>query len=116
MDLGSLYDLVRSINFDTHGVEATVTRPYPDDTPITTRVIWALPTTDPFPVSGEFGRQEARRVMALRRDEVPTVPKHTIVLAPERAGGTIQRWRVEGPDRIEADHARMVVVPDPEPY
>ncbi len=116
MDLGALRSLVRDINFGVHGMPATVTRPFPDDTPIVTRVVWVLPSTDAVPLGADFQRQDVRRVVALRRDEVPTVPTRTIVVAPETAGGADQRWRVEGPERMEADHGRYVVVLDPIPY
>lgn len=120
MDWGSLRSLVRDINFELQvdSVPATVTRPlpYPDDTPITTRAIWVLPSTEAVPFGSDFQRQEDRHVLALRRDEVPTVPTKTIVEAPETPGGTVKRWRVEGPDRLESDHGRYVVVPDPLPY
>jgi hypothetical protein len=115
-DLGALRSLVRDINFDVHGIPATVTRPYPHDTPIETRIIWALPSTDAVPFGSEFQRQESKRVMAFRLDEVPTVPTKTIVVAPEAAGGVDQRWRVEGPERLESDHGRYIVVLDPLPY
>lgn len=115
MDLSGLRTLVRDLNFDTHGVPATVTRPFPDATAIETNAIWLTPTTDGFGGS-DLHRQEPRRILCLNRDEVPTVPRGTIVLAPEAFGGATLRWRVEGPDRIDADHTRVIVVPDPEPY
>lgn len=117
MNLSELRAVVREVNFATHGVSATVTRPAPDDTAITTRVIWITPITDD---GGGFGssmqRREARRQVAIRFDDVPTVPRGTILVAASAFGGTAQRWRVEGPDRLEADHGRYIVVSDPEPY
>lgn len=116
MDFGSVRSLALGIEFDVLGLPATVTRPYPDDTPIATRVVWVLPATDGMPTGIELQRQEARRVMAIRLEDVPTVPRGTIVEAPEVGGADDQRWRVEGPDRVEADHVRVIVVPDPAPY
>lgn len=99
--------------FEAFGVAATVTRPAPEDTDIDTTVVWESPLTEAMPGAGEFSRQEWRRVMSLRLDEVPTAPRGTIILAPEVKGGTIERWRVEGPDRIVPDLVRVVVVRDP---
>lgn len=116
MDLGPLRALVRDLNFAAHGFPITVTRPYPDDEEIETRGIWVLPLTVDTPGGIEFTRRDPQRVLALRKDEVPTVPRGTVVLAPEYSGGEDRRWRVEGPERIEADHVRVLVVADPEPY
>ena len=116
MDLGPLRALVRDLNFAAHGFPITVTRPYPDDEAIETRGIWVLPLTVDGPSQQEFTRRDPNRVIALRKDEVETVPRGTIIDAPEYSGGTARRWRVEGPERIEADHVRVLVVADPEPY
>ena len=40
MDLGPLRTLALEINLAAHGVSATVTRPAPDDTPVSTTGIW----------------------------------------------------------------------------
>lgn len=116
MDLSSLRSLVHAINFASHGVQAIVTRPYPDDAPIQTDIIWAQPTTEALSRGFEIQRQEAREVVALSRSDVPTVPRGTIIVAPGPFGGPTGRWRVEGPERIERDHVRVVVVSDPVPY
>lgn len=113
MDLGSLRSLARDVSFDTHGVDATVTRPFPDDAPITTRVIWVTATMEDVPAGLDLQRREARRSLAVRRDDVPTVPRGTIVLAPEPEGGAAQRWRVENPLRSDTATVRVVVVADP---
>lgn len=109
MDLGSLRTLALSVNFATHGVDATVTRPAPDDTPIAARVIFLTPETEDYPIGGEFTRRDAARVVALRRSEVPTVPIRTVIQAPELAGGTVKTWRVDGVAKVEADQVRVTV-------
>lgn len=113
MNLNGLRSLVREINFSTHGLDATVTRPYPDDTAIATRAIWLLPLTEDAVDGSELQRKEPRRLLALRRDEVPTVPRGTIVDVPEWGSDVGARWRVDGVDRIDPDHTRVVVVADP---
>lgn len=112
MDLGPLRALALDLNFSAHGVPATVTRPAPDDIPIDTRVIWVTPITQDAPFSGAFAKQEPRRIAALRKDEVPTVPIRTAIVAPEKAGDVERGWRVDGIEREEADHVRVTVILD----
>lgn len=100
--------------FEAFGVPATVTRPEPDDTPIATSVIWeSWPTED---AAGGFAvqRREPRRVLAMRLDQVPTVPRGTVIQAPEQAGAAIKRWKVDGFDRLETEIGRYIVIPFPD--
>jgi hypothetical protein len=113
----SYIDLVRNINFANQigAVDAVVTRPAPDDTPIDTRVIWITTRSEDVPIGAEFTRREPnQRVMALRRDQVPTVPRGTIVLAPEQRGGPILGWRVDSFELQEVDNHRVRVLRAPE--
>lgn len=114
MDLGSLRALALDLNLSAHGVPATVTRPAPGNTPIETRVIWVTPITDLMPEGMAFQRREQSKVLAIPRDEVPTVPKGTTIVAPGPPGGdtTPYTWKVDGTDRIDADHTRVTVVKD----
>lgn len=107
MDLGSVRDLALSVNFSAHGVPATVTRPL--ENAITTRIIWITPISDDVPSGLDLRRNEPQRIAALRRDEVPTVPRLTVIEAPEKAGGAVERWLVDGTERTEADHVRVMV-------
>jgi hypothetical protein len=102
--------LALDLNLSAHGVDVTVTRPAPDDTAIATRGIWLTTETVDVP-AGEFSRREPRRVMALRRANVPTVPRGTLIEAPEKSGDAVTVWRVDGIDRLEADHVRVIVLP-----
>ena len=115
MAVGALRALVLQTNISTHGVDITVTRPAPDDEPIETQGIWLTPITEDVPGAVEFQRREPRGVMAIARATVSTVPRGTLILAPEQAGGPVKRWRVDGLERQEADHNRVVVVSDPDP-
>jgi hypothetical protein len=47
--------------------------------------------------------------MALRRDEVPSVPAGTIIVAPELPDGEPETWVVDGHERQEGDHQRVIV-------
>jgi hypothetical protein len=113
VDLGPLRTLVRDVSFDTLGVDATVTRPYPDDAAIPTRIVWIRPAAEDAPFGGDIQRRTARRVLALRRDEVPTVPRGTVITAPDPEGGAARQWRVEGPDRVDTATVRVIVVEEP---
>jgi hypothetical protein len=106
MDLAALRARVLTANFFAHGVACTVTRPAPDDEPITTTAIWLTTTTEDAPV-GEFSRREPRRVIALQKSDVPTCKRGTEITAPEL--GESRTWIVDGVDRSEADHWRAVV-------
>lgn len=100
-----------SVAMACFGVPATVTRPAPDATPIETTAVWVPSATEGQPIGMEFQRQVAIRVLALPRDLVPTVPRGTLVVAPEMLGGDVRTWRVDSTDRIEYDHTRVVVLP-----
>jgi len=111
MDVGSLRSLVLSRNQAWHGVTATVTRPAPDDTPVSTTGIWSpfSPQQDDQPVGTDFRRREPRRVMALPRADLTNVPRGTSVVAPESPGGTDKTWVVDGLERVEADTWRVIL-------
>ena len=109
MELGSLRTLALDLNMSAHGVDATVTRPAPDDDPITTRAILMTTQTEDAPMGAEFTRRDPIRVLVLRRDEVPTVPLGTVIVAPERLGGEPESWVVDGYDLQQADQHRVIV-------
>lgn len=100
---------------DAFGVPAIVTRPAPDDTPIATEGIWVAPLPTDLPFGTATQRESPKRVLALPRAAVPTIPRKTHIVAAEILGGTEVRWRVDGFEGQEVDHIRCIVVPDPEP-
>lgn len=109
MDISEVRALTLDLNFEVHGVDATVTRPYPDSDPIETRIIW-LTEAMADEAGGPFTRRQGVKVMSLRRDEVATVPDGTIVVAPPKAGDDDATWRVDGLHSQFADHKRVYVV------
>jgi len=98
--------------FATFGVPATVTRPAAD--PIATTGIWVPEAAVEAFADADFGRRETRRVMAFRRDQVASLPKGTLVLAAETAGGDTKRFRVDGTERQDSETHHVYLVPDPE--
>jgi len=91
------------------GLPATVTRPH--EPAITTTVAWVPPLTEEHPSGATAARRrESRKVLAVRRDQVPTVPRGTVIVAPEELDGTDETWRVDGVEHEEHDHYRLVVL------
>jgi hypothetical protein len=97
MDLSALRTLALDFDASAHGVDATITRPAPDNTPIETTVIWhgaAFDEAQPF--GSQLRRQDPRRVLRIRRDAVSALPRDTTIVAPEAPGGDDRIWKVEG--------------------
>lgn len=120
MDVLELRALVCDANFAAHGVPVVVTRPSPDETPLTTVGIWFTPgLTGPFlasvPGGFDLQRKDRHRVMAIKVADVPTVPKKTRVAAAEVSGGPVLTWRVDSTEYEDAHHRRVVLVPETEP-
>ncbi len=112
MDLTALRALAQDVGFSTFGVPATVTRPAPDNAPVETTAVWLPdPLDETRPAGTDFQRREPRKVLALRRDApLPTMPRGTIVAAPEISGGAVKNWRVDELDRTLSDEWRVIVV------
>lgn len=111
MDLRVGFDVIAG----TFGVPATVT--VPGLPVISTTAAWVPSQTDDYPEAfstrGDKSpkRREPRRVLALSRAAVPSIPIGALISAPEQRGGAICAWRVDGFDRLEPDVVRVVVVP-----
>ena len=118
MSFGSLRSLVLGINQAVLGVTAaSVTRPAPDNTPITVgadghplKVIWAVePVSDGQPYGSDLHRVEPRKVLAVSRADVPTLPRGTTITAPGIDGEANKTWVVDGLERTLADQWRAFV-------
>ena len=103
-------DVPLDVFFDAFGISVTVTPPGSDA--VLATGFWVLPLTEDRPGASDVLRREARHVLTLRRSEVPTVPRGTLIDAADIGSVVVQRWRVDGFDRVEADHVRVIVVPD----
>ena len=111
MDLAALRSLVREVNFAVHGIPAEVTPQPPTDETVSTRIIWLQPLTDPQPPGSAFGRSETRRSMAIRRDDVPSIPVGTLVAVTEHLREAPTLWKVDSMEASLHDHHRVLVVP-----
>lgn len=100
--------LVRDVNFGIHGVAAVVT--VPDGAPVATPIIWLTSQTEASP--GTLARREVHHVMAIRRDDVPVVPRGTLVAVCEHLQTSPALWRVDSQEAVYPDHTRVWVVPE----
>lgn len=105
MVLQGLRELVLDVNAEVFGVPATVQ--IPSGPLVSTRVIWLEPTTEQRG-SGDFQRAERRRICAIQRDSVATVPRGTIITIPD--GGVNYRWQVDSMDGVFSDRHHVTVV------
>ncbi len=94
------------------GLPATVTLSGED--PIATTAVWLPPATEEVPTGNDIRRAEARRTLCIARVDVPQVPRGTIVVCAEEYGGDAVRWMVDGTERVDTDHRRVLVVLAPE--
>lgn len=99
------------VNFDVHGVPATVTRPAPNDTPVSCTVINRVESLqERRPFGGDFQKREGRRVMSFKKEDFATqLERNTSVVAPERKGGADKTWVVDSIDRVDAYCWHMVI-------
>lgn len=96
--------------FDAFGLPATVTPP--GGSSISTTAVWVSPSTVDVPIGSDARMAEAQRVLALRRDQVLSAPRGTMITVAERVGQATRHWQVDGVDRAdENDVLRVVVVP-----
>lgn len=111
-DIAALRAVAVGLNFDVLGVDVTVTVPGEDAVPA--RAIWVAPLTELQPGGSSFQIADARRVLAIRRSQVAQLPIGTRIVAPDGVGGASTNWIVDGIDRLEEDHQRVVVRLDPQ--
>lgn len=98
-----------TVALDAFGQSATVTPP--GGSPVPTRVVWLPPVTTELPAGGALQRAEPLRVIGVAKADVPQVPRGTLIAAAELPGGPVQTWKVDGFERVDPDHHRVVVVP-----
>lgn len=102
--------------FEAFAVPATITRPAPSDvTPLSTSIVWMSSVSEDAFSGLQLQRREQKHLIAVRHDQVPNLPRKTVILAPRALGGTVERWMVDGTDRQEDDLTRYLVVEAPDP-
>lgn len=94
------------------GLPVILTRPTPDNTPVTTTGIWLPPLQEERMFGTDFQRRDPRAVMAVARTaSLTNAPRGTLVTAPELDGGPPLTWRVDGYDTpVEVDHMRLILI------
>lgn len=112
MSLDAAWTVGHDVLFTTMGLAAIVTRPAPDDTPLTTQVIWLTPKAETPPFGVDLPRRDPRRVLSVpRSDELPALPRGTVIVCAEREGQTDKTWRVDGyAQPVTPDEMRVLVV------
>lgn len=96
-------------NMAAHGMPVTVTVPGED--PVETTGVWMTPETTDVPGGAQELRfKEGVQVLVLRREDVASVPRKTIVQGAPHYGATA-RWMVDGTAKVEADRVYVVLVP-----
>ncbi len=106
-----------AVIFDAFGVDAIVTRPAPDDTPIVTTVAWLPPgqVLNPIGLDDQrfqpnFQRRDPLLILALRKDDVPTVPRGTQIVAPALDGDDDETWTIDGLLAQDSEHHKVAVL------
>lgn len=112
--LDAVWDLALGALFGSAAVDAVVTRPAPDDTPIAASVLWVTPTTDDAPGGTDFHRREPHEVAAIRKSDVPTMPRRTRIVAVRHPGESARTWSVDRVVVDEPDLWRVLVVAEGE--
>lgn len=113
MSFDALMEFALLVQFDCTGLPIAVTRPAPDDTPVTTTGVWIQrPLDESRPYGKDFQQGGPRKVLGIiRTTELPTVPRGTVIFAAELEGGTVKTWRVDGYEAaVEPDLMRVILV------
>jgi len=80
MHVDTFWAMADAVAVGIIGVPAVITRPVPDDQSVETTVVW---------------REHGRRMLAVPRSALSSLPKGTLIVAAERSGGTTKTWVVE---------------------
>lgn len=107
-------DVPVDVVLDAFGIEGTVTRPAPNDTPLTgVSIVWAGVLMEDTPSGVTAHRREAIKGLAVAREQVPVLPKGSVIEVAEIDGGPVKTWRVDAPDRSDAQWIHVIVTEVP---
>lgn len=95
--------------FEAFSVPAVVTRPAPDNTPISTDAIWLQPEGDTSPFGRDLARSDARPILVLKKSAVPSCDRGTTISAPPADGDAAVNWRVDGYEDADSELIRVFV-------
>lgn len=107
MNPATLRALTLETQFSAFGVAATVT--VPGGPPVATTVVWMAPVQEDLPVGHDLQRREPRRVLVVRRVDVPALPRGSVIVAAERGATVARPWKVDGIDAADGDQFRAIV-------
>lgn len=111
MDLSSVRAQALEIIFATHGVDAQVLLVGATE-PVECRIVWATDAAEDSPAGALVSRRIARRVLALRKVDVPAITRGAEIAAPlPETDGVPLDWIVDSIERSEVNQWRVVVVP-----
>jgi hypothetical protein len=82
-------------------------------TPVSSGAFWLSTRTGEQPAGEDFARAEGIRTLVLPLSAVGAVPRGTVVVCPPFEGEPASSWRVEQSTRVDYDHHRCVVIPNP---
>jgi len=109
MDVGTIHQLVRDLNFDTFGVAVTIRPESGPDIP--TVGIWVTPPTFGFPGGGgRLQKKEPLKIMAIKAADVASCQRSARIIAPDGPGGPEAIFRIDGTSEIFTDHTRFKLV------
>jgi hypothetical protein len=92
-------------------LRAIVTTPGGD--PVETAIIWLTPGTEATPNDSRRQVAEERRVVAIRSDDVPAVPRGTLISCAEPLQAEPLIWITDSIEFTFPDHQRVSVLPAP---
>ncbi len=81
--------------------------------PVEAGAFWLSPRTGDQPAGEDFPRSEATRTLVLPLSAGGVIPRGTVVVCPEFEGEPAASWRVETATRVDFDHYRCIVIPNP---
>ena len=110
MDIGSIREWVTETTFGAIGIPGTVT--LEGATPIDVTVLWLQTETSEAPMGADVPRRDLMRSLAIRRAEVPNVPRGTLITVAERAELAAREWKVDSFLEGTAEHHRVLVRPN----
>ena len=97
-----------TLALDAFSVPAVVT--LKSENPVTTRGVWLSPEAVGFDVGDEYQGRAPKRIMAIAKADVPTIPRGTTIVAPEESGEATKTWEVQESALVQHDQHNVVLI------